>query len=172
MVELARRAVAAELRDIDLRRRARPCRAARRSVALCSSRIAFSMQSAPRLFDLAAHEQPRLVDRIAERIAGVAEHHEIAGLRHEGRHVADRALHDDVDALHRDAAARRGVAVDDQQAAAAGRAGRLLGVALHVHAARHHVLGDAGAGVAVDDDGRAACSCRRSNSRRARRSRS
>jgi hypothetical protein len=32
--------------------------------------------------------------------------------------VADRALHDDVDALHRDAAARGGIAVDHQQAAA------------------------------------------------------
>ena len=34
----------------------------------------------------------------------------------------------------------------------AGRAGRLAGVALHVHLARHHVFGDAGAGIAVDDD--------------------
>ena len=81
--------------------------------------------------------------RIAERIAGIAEHDEIAGLRHEGRHVADRALHDDVDALHRDAAARRGVALDDQQAAAAGRAGLLAGIAFDMHVAGHHVLGDA-----------------------------
>ena len=44
-------------------------------------------------------------------------------------------LHDDVDALHRDAAARRGVAVDDQQPAAAGGAGRLAGVAF-AHARR------------------------------------
>ena len=40
-----------------------------------------------------------------------------------------------------------------QQAAAAGGARRLRGVALHVHAARHHVLGDADAGIAVDHDG-------------------
>ena len=30
--------------------------------------------------DAAAHEKPRLVDRIAERVAGVAEHHQVAGL--------------------------------------------------------------------------------------------
>ena len=40
-----------------------------------------------------------------------------------------------------------------QQAAAAGRARRLARHRLHVHAARHHVLGDARPGVAVDDDG-------------------
>ena len=39
-----------------------------------------------------------------------------------------------------------------QQAAAAGGAGGRRGVAFDVHAARHHVLGDADAGRAVDDD--------------------
>ena len=63
-------------------------------------------------------------------------------------------LHDDVDALHRDAAARGGVALDDQQAALAGGAGILAGVALDADLARHHVLGDAGAGRAMHDDGR------------------
>jgi hypothetical protein len=61
------------------------------------------------------------------------------------------AADDDVDALHRDAAARRGIALDDEQAALAG------GPADWRHCpspapARHHVLGDADAGVAVDDD--------------------
>ena len=68
--------------------------------------------------------------------------------------MADRALHHDVDALHRDAAAGGGVAVDAEQPATAGGAGRLAGVALDMDEARHHVLGDAGAGAAMDDDGR------------------
>ena len=47
----------------------------------------------------------------------------------------------------------RGVAVDEQQAAAAGGAGRLAGVALHMDEARHHVLGDADPGIAMDQHG-------------------
>src|SRR5262245_66686170 len=62
------------------------------------------------------------------------------------------ALHDDIDALHGDAATRRGVAVDHQQAAAAGRAGRLRGITFYVDLAGDHVLGDALAGIAMDDD--------------------
>ena len=60
------------------------------------------------------------------------------------------ALHDDIDALHRNAAARRGIAVDDEQAAAAGRARRLRGVALHPDFAGHHVFGNALPGIALD----------------------
>ena len=40
-----------------------------------------------------------------------------------------------------------------KQPAAAGGAGRLAGVARHMHEARHHVLGDADPGVAVDQHG-------------------
>ena len=106
MIELARRAVAAELAGIDLPSspaRVQQLARARRLLSLC---IGFSTQSAPRLFTSAADKEPRLVDRIAERFAGVAKHHQIAGLRHEGRHMADRSLDDDIDALHRNAAAR------------------------------------------------------------------
>ena len=80
--------------------------------------------------DRAAHVEPRLVDRVAERLARVAADDEAARLRHERAHVPDRAADDDVDALHRDPAARRGVAVDDEQPAAAGRSGRLAHVAV------------------------------------------
>ena len=50
MIEPARRAVAAELADIDRCRRGRPRRAAAAARALCCSSSGFSMQSAPRLF--------------------------------------------------------------------------------------------------------------------------
>ena len=66
--------------------------------------------------------------------------------------MADRAADHDVDALHRDAAARRRIALDDEEPAIAGGARRLAGIALDAHDARHHVLGNAGAGMAVDDD--------------------
>ncbi|MGO7867449.1 hypothetical protein ACC676_38825, partial [Rhizobium ruizarguesonis] len=65
-----------------------------------------------------AHEELRLVELIPKRIAGIAEHHEVAVLAHEGGHVAYIAMNDDVDALHRDAAARRRIALDDKEAAA------------------------------------------------------
>src|SRR3954464_8306686 len=68
----------------------------------------------------AAHVEVRLVDRVAERVAGVAADDEAAALGHERAHVPDRAAHDDVDALHRDAAPRGRVAVYDEQAAAPG----------------------------------------------------
>ena len=44
---------------------------------------------------------------------GVAEHHERSSLRHEGRHVSDRAFDHDVDTAGRDAAAGRRIAVDE-----------------------------------------------------------
>jgi hypothetical protein len=81
-------------------------------------RISFSMQSAPSDFTLPrTNSRLRRSSRPAHRPAS-PQHHQIARLRHEGRHVADVAMHDDVDALHRDAAARRGIALDDQQPAA------------------------------------------------------
>src|SRR4051812_39088673 len=104
--------------------------------------------------DAAAHVEVRLVDRVAERVAGVAADDEAALLRHERAHVADRAADDDVDALHRDAAARRGVALDDDEAAAAGGGRRLARVALDDHRPGHDVLGDADARVAVHADRR------------------
>ena len=122
--------------------------------------------------DLPTHVEPGLVERIAEVAAAVAADHEVARLPHEGAHVADRALHHDRDALHRDAAARGGVAVDDEHAAAARGAGTLRAVAGDMDPARHHVLGHARAGMAVDGDASPPCSCRRNRSRHGRRSRS
>ena len=68
---------------------------------------------------VAAHVDARLVERVAERLAGVAADDQRAGLRHEAPMCADRAAHDDVAALERDAAAGGGVAVHDEQPAVA-----------------------------------------------------
>ena len=68
--------------------------------------------------------------KLVEVGAGIAQNDQVAGLRHEGRHVADGAVDDDVDALHRDAAAGGGVAVDDQQPAMGGALVQ-CGLALH-----------------------------------------
>jgi hypothetical protein len=62
--------------------------------------------SAPSDFDAALHVDHRFVERIAERVAGVAAHHQPAGLRHEAREAAHRAADDDVGPLQRDAAAQ------------------------------------------------------------------
>ena len=68
--------------------------------------------------------------------------------------MADRPFDYDIDALHRDAASRGSVAVDHEEAAAAGRAGALRRVTLHMYAARYHIFGHALAGGAVNDDRR------------------
>ena len=67
--------------------------------------------------NVATHEQPRFVNGVAKRIAGVAENNQIARLAHKSGEVTDRAFDDDIDALHGDAASRRGVAVNYQKAA-------------------------------------------------------
>src|SRR5690606_17080250 len=67
--------------------------------------------------NLAAHVQPRLVDRVAEMMTGVTTDYEHPGLRHERAHVPCRTGDDDVHALHGDPAARTGVTVDHQQSA-------------------------------------------------------
>ena len=103
-------------------------------------------------FDAAANEQPRFIDRIAERFSGIAEHNQVAGLPHEGGEMSDRSFDDDIDSLHRDATSRRCIAVDYEEAAAAGCASRLRCVAFHMDPPGHHVFGDTLAGVAVEDD--------------------
>ena len=99
------------------------------------------MQSEPEFLDHATHEQSSFIDKIAQRFAGVAEHNQIAGLRHERAHRPNRALHDYIDPLHRYAATRRSVALNDEEAALPRRAGALARVAFHADLARHH-LGD------------------------------
>ena len=71
----------------------------------------------PERRDLAGDVEPRLVDRVAERLARVAADDEPAGLRHERAQVPDRAADDDVRALQRDRAPRGGIAVDHEEAA-------------------------------------------------------
>ena len=66
--------------------------------------------------------------------------------------MPDRSLHHNIEPAQRDAAARRCVAIYDQQSAATGRARRLRRIALHVHATGHHVLGQARSGIAVHRD--------------------
>src|SRR5439155_21791304 len=87
-------------------------------------------------------------------LARVTADDEAAGLGHEGAQVADGAPHHDVDALHRDAAASRGIAVDDEQPAVAARAGRLARAPVHDYPAGHQVLGQPGARVTVHAHGR------------------
>src|SRR5437773_8689383 len=102
--------------------------------------------------DLASDIELRLIDGIAQGFARISAHNEMAALRHEGRHMADRAADHDIDALHRDAAARGGIALDDQEPAIAGRTRRLASIAVDAHDARHHVFGDTWTRMAMDED--------------------
>src|SRR5437870_6079279 len=102
VVELPSRAVAAEVRGIrvDLGRGQEPGELRR---VLLSELLLDAVR--PEAGDGAAHVEPRLVDRVAERIPRIPADDEGPGLRHEGAHVPDGATDDDVDPLHRDPAA-------------------------------------------------------------------
>src|SRR3954468_13071371 len=152
VVEAPRRAVAAEVRRLDV---VDPGALEQRAQLgeVVVAQLLLDAVGAERL-DAPAHVEVRLVDRVAERVAGVAADDEAAPLGHERAHVADRAADDDVDALHRDAAARRGVAVDDHEPAAPGGGRRLARVALDDDRPGHDVLGDADARVAMHADRR------------------
>src|SRR5687768_3388327 len=76
----------------------------------------------------------------------------MAGLSHEGGHVPNRALDDDIESAQRDAAARGGIPIDDEESAARGCAGRLRGITFYVYPPRHHVFGKACSSIAVDGD--------------------
>ncbi|MPM07837.1 hypothetical protein SDC9_54146 [bioreactor metagenome] len=143
IVERAGRAVAAEL--LGLRGRPRALQKLGQDRQMLGPHLLLDAIGTER-FDRAAHEEPRLVEAVAKRLAGIAQHHQIARLRHEGRHVPDIAEDHNVDALHRDAAAARRVALDHQKPAMAGGARVLARVALDDDGARHHVLGHARAG--------------------------
>ncbi len=101
---------------------------------------------------LAAHVDHGFVERVAQRIAGIAADHEAAGLRHEGGEAADAAADDDVAALQRDAAAQRGIAFDDQQPPCAEAPGAGGGEPLTRTVPDIMFSADAGAGVAVHGD--------------------
>src|SRR5262249_33252395 len=104
--------------------------------------------------DLALHVEPRLIERVAEVGAGIAAHHQAAGLRHEGAHGADAATNHDVDALHGNAASGAAIALAHDQAALTRGSGGGAGIAFHPPFARHDVLGQADAALAIHDDGR------------------
>ena len=169
VVELPRRPVAAELRRVGVAIPA-PASSSRSCAEVLVAHLLLDAVGA-RARHRPADVQPRLVERVAERLAGVAAHHQAALLGHERAHVADRAADDDVGALERDPAPRRRVAVDHEQAAAAGRPRRLAGAAVDHDRARHHVLGHARRRSCRARARSRACSCRRSSSRRGPRSR-
>ena len=66
--------------------------------------------------------------------------------------MPDIAMHNDVDPLHGNATARRGIALDDKQSPPPGGAGILTGITLNDDGARHHVLGNARADRSLDKD--------------------
>src|SRR5215211_649361 len=119
-VELPGRAVAAEIARVGFR----DTRAFKEVRELGAMLVAELLLDAVRAEggDVAADVEACLVDRVSERLARVAADDEPARLGHEPGEVTDGALDDDVEPLHRDAAARRGVAVDDEEAAVTGRA--------------------------------------------------
>src|ERR1700751_1459470 len=97
MIEPARRAVAAELAEIDLPRDAGFLEERVQLLAMLLLELFLDAVRAQALHR-AAHEKARLVKGIAERLAGIAQHNEPARLRHEGAHMADRPLDHDVGA--------------------------------------------------------------------------
>src|SRR5208282_4413619 len=68
--------------------------------------------------DIAGDKDVGLVNRVPEIVAGVAAHDEGTRLAHKAAHMADRTADHDGDAFHRNAAARAGVALNDDEAAA------------------------------------------------------
>src|SRR5882757_1814205 len=103
VVEFASRSITPELGGIDVRDSCPP-QQVRDDLMMFSAHFLFDAIGSKAL-DPAAHEQAGLVNRVAQRIAGIAEHDQIAGLPHERRHMPDIALHDYIDTLHRDATA-------------------------------------------------------------------
>src|SRR4029453_7109054 len=143
-VELARRTVTLELARCDAGD-ARLAKQVGHDLMVLRPHVLLDAVGAKAL-DLAAYEQASLVNGVAKGVTRIAKHEQIAGLPHECRHVADTALHDDVDTLHRDAAARGRIAADDEKAAAPGRTGILPRIALDDDLTRHHVFRDARTG--------------------------
>src|SRR3990172_11945474 len=90
-VELARGAVAPEFRWIDLAVEPGPPKHLVQGAPMLVPHRLLDAVGAEAL-DLAADEQARLIDRIAERIARVAEHHEVAALGHQSAHIPNPTL--------------------------------------------------------------------------------
>src|SRR5580698_7288317 len=104
MIEMPRRPVAPELCNVDLAGEIGSIeQVMQRSAMLIAHRL-FNAISAEAL-RVPAQKEPRFVNRIAECLAGIAQDHQVACLCHEGAHMTDRALDDDIAALQRNSAA-------------------------------------------------------------------
>src|SRR5271170_6074864 len=112
VVELTSRPIAAELGCLDVVQLGALEQLREVLEVLCTHLLLDAVGA--ELGDRSANVQTRLIQRVAQRLAGVAAYDQRALLRHEGAHVADRPAHDDLGSLQRDPAARRGVAVDDE----------------------------------------------------------
>src|SRR5262249_53574903 len=102
--------------------------------------------------DLPGHPDVPGPQRVAERLAGVAAHDQVAAMRHEPGQVPDRALDDQRATLHVRGGARAGVAGDDDRAAAHRGAGAERAGAADLDPAGAHRLTEAPAGAALDHD--------------------
>ena len=98
------------------------------------------------------HVDHRLVERVAQAVAGVAADQDGAGLGHEAGHGAGVAGDGHRGALERDPGAQRGVAFDDDPPAAGAGPGALRGAATHADGPAHQVLAHRPADEAVDRD--------------------
>src|SRR5262245_41578169 len=103
-------------------------------------------------FHLAAHVDHRFVKRIPQGVARVAANNDPADLRHEGGVVPDAPPSDDSNSLHRDPAAQRGIAFDDEQSTVRGRPRGDRSESLDPNAARAHAFRHARPGIAVYRD--------------------
>src|SRR6266545_7959341 len=148
VVELARRTVAPELPRIDVVYTGPRKQVGQLGAVLVAKLLLDAVRA--KAGDLAAHVEAGLVDRVAQCLTRIAADDEAAGLRHEGAQVTDGAPDDDVDSFHRDPAARRRVAVHDQQPAVAACAGRLARAPVDDNGSGHQVLGHSGTRVPVN----------------------
>jgi hypothetical protein len=105
--------------------------------------------------DLPADVDHGLVERVAERLRGIAAHQDGPGLGHEPAHVPDVPGDRDRAALERDPGPGGRVALDHDQPAARRGTRALGGVAPYPDRSGHQVLPHRPAHEAVDDDVRA-----------------
>src|ERR1700693_306535 len=84
---------------------------------------------------------------------GVPAPHQVAGLRHKARHVADRSADHDVATLHRYSTPRGAIPFDYHHSTVSRGWGARRGVAPDANDSGHDVLGDAPSHVAVDGHG-------------------
>src|SRR5882757_127610 len=101
VVEFASRSITPELGSIDVRDICPP-QQIRDNLVMFGAHFLLDAIGSEAL-DPAAHEQAGFVNRVAQRISSIAKHDKIAGLGHEGRHVSNIALYNDIKAFHRDA---------------------------------------------------------------------